>query len=489
MQHPVHLALYAAATLTLHAQTFTTLFSFDGTDGANPYYALVQATNGNFYGTTVEGSATEVGTLFNISPAGKLTRLHNFCSEQNCADGASPEGVLVQATNGDFYGTTIWGGHAFSSICSTGCGVIFKITAGGTLTTLHEFCAAGPPCVDGEAPFGGLIQATDGNLYGTTASGGNTSGCEDGCGTIFKITPSGVFTTLHTFIATEGQRPLAPLMQATNGDLYGTASAGGARGAGTVFRITQSGELTVLYSFCTQGGDSCTDGEDPYAGLVHAPDGNLYGTTTWGGAYGYYGTVYKITPTGEFTTLYSFCPQAPACPDGYGSYGGLTIATNGNLYGTNWAGGGPASAGTIFEITPAGVLTTLYSFCSQANCPDGSTPIAGLIQGTDGNLYGTASGGGAYGQFGTVFKLSVGLDPFVETQPTIGYTGMPVKILGTDLSGATSVTFNGTAAAFEILSNSEIKATVPAGATTGTVQVVTSSGTLSSNTAFRIPAP
>jgi uncharacterized repeat protein (TIGR03803 family) len=157
-------------------------------------------------------------------------------------------------------------------------------------------------------------------------------------------------------------------------------------------------------------------------------------------------------------------------------------ANDGNLYGTVNSVG--TSGGNLFKITPSGTLTTLYSFCEQSGCPDGNNPVA-LVQTTDGNFYGTTNTGGAHGD-GTVFSLSTGLGPFVETLPTSGKVGRRVGILGTDLTGATSVTFNGTAATFTVVSHSLITATVPAGATTGEVQVVTPSGTLSSNVAFRV---
>ena len=203
-----------------------------------------------------------------------------------------------------------------------------------------------------------------------------------------------------------------------------------------------------------------------------------------GGAHGH-GTVFRITPSGTLTTLYSFCSQS-ACTDGATPYAGLIQATDGNLYGTTAGGGARNNDGTVFKITPTGTLTTLHRFCFQSGCADGAGPLSGLIQATDGNLYGTTDAGGVDG-FGTVFRLNVDLGPFVETLPASGKVGAAVKILGTNLTGATSVSFNGTGAAFEVVSASEISTTVPTGATTGTVQVVTPDGTLSSNVPFRVP--
>jgi uncharacterized repeat protein (TIGR03803 family) len=208
----------------------------------------------------------------------------------------------------------------------------------------------------------------------------------------------------------------------------------------------------------------------------------LYGTTISGGAYGD-GTIFGITPSGKVTTLYNVCSQS-GCPDGNYLYANLIQASDGNLYGIMDVGGTNGS-GTIFKITLSGTLTTLYNFCSQSGCPDGQYPAAGLVQDTDGNLYGTTADGGANGD-GTVYSLSIGLAPFVETLPTSGKVGAAVKILGTNLTGATSVSFNGKAAAFTVVSSSEIAATVPTGATAGDVQVVTSSGTFVSNVSFRV---
>src|SRR5580692_7095907 len=299
-----------------------------------------------------------------------------------------------------------------------------------TLTTLHSFDST-----DGAYPEAGLIQATNGNFYGTTYAGGANC-APDGCGSIFKITPSGTLTTVYNFCSqsgcSDGYYPEAGLIQASNGDFYGTTTSGGAGGGGTVFKITPGGQLTTLHSFCSQS--NCTDGEYPEAGLIQATNGNFYGTTYGGGGANDRGTVFKITPGGTLTTLYSFCSVGyPDCADGdLPRFGSLVQATNGDLYGTAPSGGAQIYYGTIFKITPGGTLTTLYSFCPQSGCPDGDDPRGTLVQDTNGNLYGTTFAGGANG-FGTVFSLSVGLGPFVETQTTSGKIGAAVKILGTNL--------------------------------------------------------
>jgi uncharacterized repeat protein (TIGR03803 family) len=259
--------------------------------------------------------------------------------------------------------------------------------------------------------------------------------------------------------------------------LYGTTFEDGADGYGTVFKITPGGTLTTIYSF------NYTDGGNPEAGLVEATNGNLYGITSDGGATDS-GTVFKITPSGTLTTVYNFCSEGN-CADGYGSDAALLQATDGNFYGTTVLGGAncvsDGGCGTIFRITAGGALTTLHSFDGT----DGENPETGLTQDTNGKFYGTMQAGGA-NNGGTIYSLSVGLGLFVETQTSSGKVGAAVKILGTDLTGATSVTFNGTAATFTIVSKSEITTTVPTGASTGRVRVVTPGGTLTSNLNFRV---
>jgi uncharacterized repeat protein (TIGR03803 family) len=286
------------------------------------------------------------------------------------------------------------------------------------------------------------------------------------------------FTSLYSFCSlncADGEYPVAALVQVPNGNLYGTTYHGGSHGFGTVFEITPSGTLTTRHSFRGE----LKDGEYP-AGLIQAADGNVYGTAS-GGANNNAGTVFKITPSGTLTTLYSFCSQS-LCTDGEYVQAGLVQATDGDFYGTTSGAGTPGN-GTVFKITLSGTLTTLHSFDGA----DGSDPYAGLVQATDGNFYGTTSSGGVNGR-GTVFSLSVGLGPFVETLPTAGRVGAKVILLGTTLTGASSVTFNGAAATFTVNSTGTAIATrVPAGATTGTVQVVTPGGMLSSNVPFLVP--
>ncbi len=446
-----------ATTIASPAQTFTTPYTFcpqsGCTDGWSPV-GLVQATDGNLYGATWFGGASSAcgtdgcGTLFKVTIGGALTTLHSL----DGTDGAAPGGA-VQATNGTFYGTTTGGGDG--SACGTnGCGTIFKITTGGTLTTLHNFDFA-----DGSHP-NAVMQATDGNFYGTAWTGGASTACGSyGCGTVFKITPGGTLTTLHSFAAgSDGSGPISWLVQASNGNFYGTTRTpphgeGGAYGYGTVFEITPSGTLTTLHSF------DGTDGAYPYAGLVQATDGNLYGTTTNGGANnvctsGGCGTVFKITPAGAFTTLYSFCTQ-PNCTDGAGPFG-LVQATDGNLYGATAAGGNISDCnsqgcGTLFKISTGGKLTTLHTFDGT----DGASPVA-LVQATNGNFYGATTGGannncpqnpttdGA--GCGTVFSLSVGLSAFPQVTLSTTSLSFGNEVLD-ETSAAKTVTATNTGSA------------------------------------------
>jgi uncharacterized repeat protein (TIGR03803 family) len=446
-----------ASTVIADAQTFNSLVSFNVVNGAGPgIMSLVQGTDGNLYGTTGGGGSTDIyGEIFNITPSGTLTVMHSFLG----ADGSFSVGGVIQASDGNFYGTTEEGG-AYGP-----WGTVFKMTPDGALTTLHSFCAQ-TSCTDGQQPDAGLVEGTNGNLYGTTQLGG-----AHGSGTIFKITSGGKLTTLYSFCSqancADGYSPDASLVRGADGNVYGTT-------INTFFRITPAGKFTTIYTF------SGSDGI--YSALIQAKDGNFYGVADSGGTKNA-GTVFKITTAGVLTTLYNFCSLA-LCTDGNGPYGSLVQATDGNFYGTTY-GGGAKSDGTVFKITPKGSLTSLYSFCPQTECTDGQWPYGGLVQATDGTFYGTTSSGGTDSE-GTVFSLSTGLGPFVETRPAFGAAGSSVKILGTNLSGATRVTFNGKVASFKVVSGSEITTTVPQGATTGTVKVTTPTETLSSNVAFRV---
>ena len=241
-----------------------------------------------------------------------------------------------------------------------------------------------------------LVQGGDGNFYGAT-----WGAWAKGCGTIFKITSGGALTTLYSFTGwNDGCEP-ANLVQGSDGSFYGTTYAGGKNGDGNIFKITSGGALTTLYLF-TNG----IDGAEPGASLVQGSDGNFYGTANEGGTTDG-GTIFKITSSGVLTPLYSFTSGI----DGWIPFGGLLQGSDGNFYGTT-EDGGTKGRGTIFRITSSGVLTPLYSF---TNGVDGANPHAGLVQGNDGNFYGTAGGGA--GGYGTFFRLSLSDGPFIVTQP------------------------------------------------------------------------
>ena len=429
-------------------------------------------------------------------------------------NGATPvDTPLVQGTSGNLYGTTL-GGGVFAA------GTVFEITKVGKLTTLYSFCSQSN-CADGALPYGGLVLGRDGNFYGTTSQGG-ASGV---WGSVFKITPQGVLTTLHSFELTDGSGPAAPMILATDGNFYGITQNGGTNNSGTIFKLTPAGTFTTVYMF------GSSDGFFLNGPLVEGPDGNFYSTTESGGANGF-GTIFQVTPKGDFTTFYSFSGtdgSAPAC--------GLVVGADGDLDGTTYQGGSsqncPNGCGTAFKITTSGTLTTLHNF----NYTEGSTPIAALIQATDGNFYGTTYGGGTGGGWGVVYKmtpngtvtalhsfqgtdggqpygpvsqatsgnlygtatngtgtasqgtlfgLSTGFGPFVTFVSNSGKVGQIVGILGQGFSGTTSVFFNGTSAVFTVKSGTFLTATVPTGATSGFIQVSTPKGTLTSNLAFRI---
>ncbi len=369
-------AVWLAGTLA-HGQILNPIYEFSYGDGSGPSAPLIEGVDSNFYGTTYYGGATGNGTVFKITPAGVLTTLWDFCSLPSCADGSGPDGALVLGFDGNFYGTTYQNGANGSG------GTVFQMTSAGALTTLWSFCSL-PSCDDGDLSEAALVQGVDSNFYGTTSAGGTND-----AGTVFKITPAGALTTLWDFCSlpgcSDGATPYAPLVRGVDGNFYGTASGGGTNNDGTVFKITPAGALTTLYQF------SGPDGAIPDAALVQGVDSNFYGTTYFGGATGN-GTVFKITPAGALTTLWSFC-SLTGCPDGANPEAALFQATDGNFYGTCENGGADFS-GTIFKITPAGVLTTLWSFCSLPGCADGATPYAALVQGTDGNFYGTTPNGG-----------------------------------------------------------------------------------------------
>ena len=327
------------------------------------------------------------------------------------------------------------------------------------MTTLYNFTGG----ADGGDPFAPPIQGIDGNFYGTTNTGGSLQSCYGGgCGTLYKITPSGTFSVLHKFLDSDGASVYAPLMQATNGDFYGTAYGNGGSMRGTVFRIDPSGKFLVVVAF-----NGITNGVYPQGGVIQGTDGSLYGTAD---------NVFKITD-GSLVVLRAFTYS-----DGVYPLAGLAQATDGNIYGTtlSFLGG----CGTVFRISPAGDFATLYTFPSDGSL--GCQPYATLTQHTNGKLYGTTNTGGSFNQ-GVFFSVDIGAAPFVTFLPAARQVGHTVEILGQGLTGTTAVSFNGTpATAFNVYANTYMTATVPAGATTGFITVTTPSGTLTSNKQFQV---
>jgi uncharacterized repeat protein (TIGR03803 family) len=352
----------------------TVLKSLDyTTTGGTPFGSLVKGADGNFYGMTYQGGTGSYGTIFKITPTGTLTVLKHL---NGTTTGGYPYGNLVQGSDGNFYGMTSQGG-------TRGYGIIFKITPTGTLTVLKNLDYT----TTGGSPYGSLIKSTDGNFYGMTSSGGS-----GGYGTAFKITPSGTFTVFGNFdYYNKGGYPRGSLSQGGDGNFYGMTNYGGTYGYGTVFKITPGATITVLRHLNT------ADGVNPYGSLYKNSDGYFYGMTYSGGVSNSYGTIFKISSTGSFSVLLRFPDNAW----GVSPYGSLVQAKDGNFYGTAYEGG-TYGQGTIYKLCPSGSFTTLRSLNGTSN---GSYPKGSMVQGTDGNFYGMASSGGT-NNYGTIFKMS-----------------------------------------------------------------------------------
>jgi len=489
--------LCIAAAVAARAQTFTTLASL----GSNLDGPLIQGTDGNFYGVTPSGGADNpacgsngCGTVFKVTPTGTITIFHSFCSQANCADGLFPSS-LIRGGDGNFYGVA--GGHAGTSPS----GMVFRITPSGTFTILYESDGFTPTTLM-QAFSGGVY----GDFYGTTATGGASTECQNGCGTVFHLTPQAHLTTLYSLCSqadcADGSNA-GTLIQSAGGDLWGANATGGflcsflSTPCGTTFRMSPDGEWTTMHMFVFQNGFL------PNVPLVETSDGTLYGTARYGGngsgacpGQGC-GTFFKMSPSnGHVALLYPFCPLYSHCVDGQ-LPNSVIEATDGSFYGTAYKGGTGCpvvtqygtliyGCGTIFRVSAEGTLATLYDFCAGGgNCSDGSYPLNALVQGTDGKFYGSTTSGGASGS-GTLFSLDVGLAPFVTFLVGEGCVGKTVGILGQGFRNTTNVSFNGTPASFTVKSDIYLTAVVPAGATTGSVSVTTPSGRLSSNVAFRV---
>jgi uncharacterized repeat protein (TIGR03803 family) len=357
-----------------------TLYSFaGGSDGSTPSSSLIEDKKGDLYGTTSSGgvgggcSSFGCGVVFKLTPKSLESVLYSFCSQPRCADGQNPTGAVIAAKHGYFYGATPGGG-------AYGYGAVFMLSRDGAETTPYSFQGA----ADGGNPNAPLIADKQGNLFGTAAYGGANRD-----GVVFQITPQGAETVLHSFAGGEdGAVPLAALASDRSGNLFGTTADGGPDNEGTIFEITAAGAETILYAF--------TNGGDPQASLILNKQGNLFGTTLFGGKFGD-GTVFKCTPDGVETDLYTFSGGN----DGGAPQSSLIADNNGNLYGTT-SGGGAHGRGTVFRLSPDGKETALYAFTGGS---DGEYPSAGLIADQNGNLFGTTSAGGT-ADVGVVFELS-----------------------------------------------------------------------------------
>jgi uncharacterized repeat protein (TIGR03803 family) len=381
----IHICLLCAAFLqsaTGGAQTLQTLCSFTGGNGQNPCGALTLGNDGNFYGTTQYGGTNNYGTVFKVTTNGTLTSLVSF----NGNNGETPLSGLTLGNDGNFYGTTVSGGSG-----GGGGGTVFKVTTNGTLTTLVSFNGN-----NGENPFSGLTLGNDGNFYGTTAAIVTSRDW-----TVFRVTTNGVLTTLATPYSNGGY-PYGALTLGNDGNFYGTTPFGGItnstyrNGMGTVFEVTIGGTFSTLLSF------NSYNGVQPKAALTLGTNGNFYGTTTGGGDFGD-GTIFMVTPNGQLTTMVSFNGTNGMYPNS-----NLLLGTNGIFYGTT-SGGGDYGYGTVFQLTTNGILTTVVSF----NRSIGGPAAVPTLDGVD-NFYGSTQTGGSSGD-GTVYHLL--LPPLIIVQP------------------------------------------------------------------------
>jgi uncharacterized repeat protein (TIGR03803 family) len=387
------------------AQTYSLLYTFcslhNCTDGSAPNPNLIVDGEGNVYGTTENGGNNGWGTAFEITPSGVEKLLYSFDS---LSTGLGPSGGLIQDASGNFYGVTVVGGdHQDKSLCGgLGCGVVYQLSQAGTETVLFAFFnSQNPQTYEGIRPFGPVLRDANGNLFGTTDGFGQKM-----TGSVFELTAGGSESVLHWFgsYMGDGKFPNPGLVMDARGNIYGTTSRGGHYGWGSVFQINAAGVESIIYAFRKR--KTLPNGNVPKAGLLLDANGNLYGTTVYGGSstscYGGCGTVFELSPGGVAKVLYSF----NGMPDGVGPAGSLIMDPQGNFYGTTEFGG-VYGQGTVFKVTPAGVETILYSFSGGA---DGGNPMDGLTMDATGNLYGTTLQGGnttqCRGGCGVLFKVT-----------------------------------------------------------------------------------
>jgi uncharacterized repeat protein (TIGR03803 family) len=427
-------------------------------DGSAPEGSLVQASDGNFYGTTIFGTVlSHGGTVFKISPGGQFTSLKKFVADASghFSDGDFPVGGLVEGKDRFLYGSTKMGG-------AHDAGVIFKISKSGGFKVLHSFCSPAQ-CADGANPTP-LVLGNDGNLYG-----GTTSGAASDNGSIFRITPGGSFVTLHALNNTsDGGPPNQALVQASDGNFYGVGGISPTGVIGSLFRVTPAGQFTDIHDM------SHPPDADPNARLIQASNGLLYGAT-------FYGEVFQMSLSGSFQIV---------VPGNFDTIlGGMTQASDGNLWGTH-AGPLFQNADALFEDTVGGSNLLSVSFDCSTN---GGDP-QGVIQGADGKLYGVATVCGVdshhHAAGGTIFTVDAGLAApqavIAAFMPVRGTVGSVVTIRGDHFVGASAVAFNGVQASFKVLNTKFIRAAVPAGATTGPITVTNAGGTTLSKHSFSV---
>jgi len=362
------------------AQTFTTLYDFgtpaDGTNGVFPN-SLIVGSDGNLYGTAAGGGTNGSGTAFKLTTEGTFTLLHTFCNIIVCPGAPEEPNGIVQGSDGNLYGTTSLGG-------ANNGGAVFKLTTQGTFSTLYSFCSVTNAgiCLDGNAPKVPLIQGSDGSFYGTTSGGGSNDE-----GTVFRITSEGTLTTIYHIPNSLAVGPITqvPLFQGSDSNFYGISDIGGTEGNGLVFQLTSEGTFTAIYNFCTSTNTAapCFDGSSPLASLIEV-GGNLYGTTRAGGeasvdGLGGGGTVFDMPlaglPNGSLVPLGSFCNAGCTNGEGQDPTSALVFGSDSNFYGTTSEGGG---GGVVFQMTAQGTLTTLHDFCTVTNA--GSDCADGAIE-------------------------------------------------------------------------------------------------------------
>jgi uncharacterized repeat protein (TIGR03803 family) len=526
---PVVMVAAILATVA-QAQTYTDVYDFDGTGhGCCASYpgVLAQGRDGNLYGTQVSGGANGRGTIFKMTPGGVITSLHDF----NVTDGYAPQGGVTLALDGNLYGTTAGGG-------ANSAGTIFKITPAGVHTILHDFVGAS----GGGFPHNPPVQGPDGKLYGTTLPGTNssiyqmttagvykilvnlgfesdgpltlgtdgrfygvtTAGGTNNRGSVFAVTTAGLLKTLYSFNDPTGAVPYGPILQSADGNFYGTASVGGTLGAGVVYKMTPAGVYSVLHNF-----DNATraNGITPTTGVVQGSDGWLYGVTSGGGA-SLSGVIFKIKTDGTlYAVIHSFDGAHGQTP-----YSQPLLHSNGKIYGLTYQGG-THNDGVLYSLANSlktfvqpivlkgakvgASVQLLGQNLSTTTAVTFGTGPATFTLGANGFMVVHPSAGANTGVItvkeaggGTlVSPLKFKIIPTITSfTPTDGAVGTKVVITGVSFTGATAVKFTaGKAASFTVNSDTQIAATVPPGAITGLIQVVTPGGAVNSTATFTVP--